>query len=127
MQDFRTPLGRVRGLGSAKTGTHHFISHRVTAIALAILIPWFLVQVLTIQGLDYVATRAWLSSPYHAIMMLLLVITVFHHVRLGLQVVVEDYVQSEGAKIVTLVAINLAAIGLGVACAFSILKIAFGA
>ena len=126
MTDFRTPLSKVRGFGSAVDGTGHFVKQRGSAIALAVLVLWFIVAAIRLGGLEYGATQAWLAEPYHAIMMLLFVITAFYHARLGLQTVVEDYVHHELSKMATLLAINFACIGFGLASVFSILKVALG-
>ncbi len=126
MSDFRTPLNKVRGFGSAVDGTGHFIKQRASAVALSVLVLWFVVAVIRLDSLEYASMRAWLAEPYHAIMMLLFVITAFFHARLGLQVVVEDYVHHELVKMATLLAVNFACIGLGLASVFSIIKVALG-
>lgn len=122
----KSPLGQVRGLGSAKNGTHHWWAQRVTAVALIPLSLWFVYSVVVHAGADQAMMAAWLAEPLNAILMLLLIVATFHHMQLGLQVVVEDYVHSECRKAVTLVAIKLATVGLGIAAAFSVLKVAFG-
>lgn len=123
----RTPLAVTKGLGSAKDGTGHWTMQRLTAIANAVLIVWFLFNAIGLAGADYEATRAWLASPFTAGMMLLLVASAFYHAKLGLQVVIEDYVHHEGLKIAGLTAITLATIGLGVMCAVAILKTSLAA
>ena len=122
----RTPLGRVRGLGSAKDGTAHWWAQRLTALALVPLSLWFVASLAANTGADHAAFAAWIASPAVAIVMLLVVLAGFHHAQLGLQVVIEDYVHTEWLKIASIVVVKLAAVALGVAAAFSILKLAFG-
>lgn len=121
----RTPLGRARGLGSAKGGTHHWWMQRLTSIALLPLVIWFIVAMIGRLGADHGAVSAWLASPLTAVLMILFVVVTFHHTQLGLQVVIEDYVHSEGVKFTLLTAIKLASIALAVAAVFAVLKIAF--
>ena len=120
------PLGRVRGLGSAKAGSHHWWSQRVTAIALVPLTLWFVYSALTLAGSDYASGIRWLAQPANGIFMVLLVIATFHHLQLGLQVIIEDYVHHEAVKLMALVVMKLSSIGLAVAAMFSIIKISFG-
>ncbi len=121
---FKTPIGRVRGLGSAKEGTHHWWAQRVTAVALVPLTLWFVYAMTSLAGADHATAMAWLGDPRNAILTILLVIATFHHVQLGVQVVIEDYVHAEGMKIVVLMAVKLACVALVVAAIFSILKVA---
>lgn len=120
----RTAIGQVRGLGSAKEGVGHWKAQRLTAIANVILVLWFIVQAVGMSGAGYAEWSAWFQSPYHAGMMSLLVISCFYHAKLGVQVVIEDYVHSEGLKVASLVALTLACIGLGGICLVSILMLA---
>ena len=124
--DRRTPLGRVRGLGSAKEGTEHFWAQRVTAIALIPLALWFVASLATYTGADHATAKAWLAEPFTAIVMILLVAIGFHHAQLGIQVVIEDYVSTEWIKVFSIIVVKLAAVVLAVAAIFSVLKIAFG-
>lgn len=121
----RSPLGRVRGLGSAKDGTHHWWMQRLTAIALVPLCLWFVASVAMMAGAGHAAFLAWVASPLVAILLVLLIVAVFHHVQLGLQVVIEDYVHGEGCRLACIVVVKLAACALGVAAVFAVLKIAF--
>jgi succinate dehydrogenase / fumarate reductase membrane anchor subunit len=121
----KTPLGTARGLGSAKNGTHHWIMQRITAVALVPLTLWFVFSAVALAGSGYGDATAWLADPINAVLMLLLVIATFHHLQLGLQVVIEDYVHGEGVKIASLLAVKLAAFALGTAAAFAVLKVAF--
>ena len=122
----QSPLGRVRGLGSAKNGTHHWWIQRVTAVALVPLTLWFAVAMIKMTGAAHSAAIAWVQSPFNAIMLLLLIIATFHHMQLGLQVVIEDYIHSEGTKLVLLLAQKLVSFALAIAAGFAVLKIAFG-
>ena len=121
----RTPLSRVRGLGSAKDGTHHWWMQRLTAVALLPLSIWFVVSAIMLAGADHAAVSAWLGSPLPAVLMLLLVVALFHHLQLGLQVVIEDYIHGEVAKLVCLIGLKLGSVALAVAAIFAILKVAF--
>lgn len=121
----RSPLGRARGLGSAREGVEHWWMQRVTAAALIPLTLWFVVSLIALTGSDYNAFIAWLKAPFVAILMVLVLVALFHHMALGLQVVVEDYVHSDRAKIPTVVAIRLACFALAVAGIFATVRIAF--
>ena len=122
----RTPLGRVRGLGSAKSGTEHFWVQRVTAVALVPLTLWFVYALISLAGADHAAVSAWLRAPLNAVLMIALIAATFHHMQLGLQVVVEDYIHGEGIKIACLMIMKGGSLLLAVAAAFAVLKVAFG-
>ena len=122
----RSPLGRVRGLGSAKSGTEHFWAQRVTAVALIPLTLWFVYSILALGNGDHAVASAWMQSPLNAVLLLLLMVGTFHHMQLGLQVVIEDYIHVEYMKIVMLVIVKGASLLLGVAAAFAVLKVSFG-
>ncbi|MFM9975982.1 MAG: succinate dehydrogenase, hydrophobic membrane anchor protein [Beijerinckiaceae bacterium] len=122
----RTPLSRVRGLGSAKSGTDHFFRQRVTALANVPLAIAFIIIVVSLQGADHARMTATLAHPLVAILLLLFVVSGVIHMRLGMQVIIEDYVHNEGAKIAMLIANTFFAIIIGAASVFSILKMAFG-
>jgi succinate dehydrogenase / fumarate reductase, membrane anchor subunit len=117
-----TEIGRVRGLGSAKSGAHHWWTQRLTAGSNFLLIAWFLISLARLPAYDYATVTAWLSAPLAAVPMALLVASVFWHFRLGLQVVIEDY-QHDETRVVALVALNFYA--MAAFAIFSILKIAF--
>lgn len=122
----RTPLARVRGLGSAKSGTGHFWLQRVTAVANVVLTLIFLGVVISLVGKPYPAALAILSRPLIAILMLLFVVSGAVHMRLGMQVIIEDYVHGEGLKIAAVMANTFFAIAIGAACVFALLKLSFG-
>ncbi len=119
-----TSIGRVRGLGSAHEGTHHWWRQRMTAGANIALITWLLVSIARLGGYELAGVQTWLASPWVAIPMALLVLNVFYHLRLGLQVVIEDY-QHDETRVVLLVLLNLYTVALGAIALFSILKLAF--
>jgi succinate dehydrogenase / fumarate reductase membrane anchor subunit len=123
---YRTPLSHARGLGSAKSGAHHWWMQRLTAVALVPLTLWFVVSIIQLTGANYQTAAMWLSNPVNSVLMLLLIAATFHHMQLGLQVVIEDYVQSESAKIIGIVFVKLMSVLLAAAAAFAVLKIAFG-
>ena len=123
---YRTSIARVRGLGAAHAGSGHWKAQRLTAIANLLLVLWFLFSAMALAGSGYVQMRAWLSSPISASLMVLLIVSTFSHARLGLQVVIEDYVHHEGLKIASLTAVALVVFGLGAACIVAVLTIAAG-
>ena len=120
-----TPLGKVRGYGAAHAGPQHWWAQRVTAAANLLLMLWFLLSLARLPILDHQAVVLWLKSPLVAVPLVLLVLSVCWHLRLGFQVVIEDYVH-EGPKIAMTLLANAWAVGLAAVCLFSILKIAFG-
>ena len=122
----RTPLGRVRGLGSAKDGAAHWWAQRLTAVALVPLTLWFVAALAAHAGAGHAAFAAWIGNPLTAVLMLLLVLAGFHHAQLGLQAVIEDYAPTEGVRIAGVAAVKLACAALGVAAAFAVLKLALG-
>ncbi len=121
----KTAEARVRGLGSAKSGTDHWMMQRLTAIASTPLVLWLIWSVCTHDFTSYMIFDGWISEPINAILMILLVISVFYHAVLGAQVITEDYIHHEGLKIFKLVGQRLVFFGLAVGCIFSILKLAF--
>jgi len=126
MIDMRTPLAKVRGLGSAKEGTDHFWRQRLTALANVPLTLFLVIALIRYAGADYAAVAGFLSSPLVAIVMLLLVLSAIVHMRLGMQVIIEDYVHMEGLKVAALIFNTFFAVTVGLACIFAILKLGFG-
>jgi succinate dehydrogenase / fumarate reductase membrane anchor subunit len=122
----QSPIARVRGLGPAREGVGHWTRQRLTAISNLLLVLWFVFSAMALAGADYVEVRAWLASPLSASLMILLVISIVYHARLGVQVVIEDYVHHEGARIASLAALTLIAFGLAVACIVAVLKVSIG-
>jgi len=123
----RTPLGRARGLGSAKTGAAVWWTERVTSVALVPLTLWFVWQVIALAGVPYAAVVAWMQGPLNIVLMLCLVLTTFHHMHMGLQVVIEDYIHTEAARIGTLLAMRGVTALLALAAIVSILKLGLSA
>lgn len=126
MSDMRTPLNRVRGLGSAREGTGHFWRIRLSAVALVPLTFLVIGWIMSLSGEGYDGVRASLAQPAIALMVALFVVLSLDHMRLGMQVIVEDYVHHEGLKLTCLMLNLFVTVALGAAALFSILKIAFG-
>lgn len=122
----RTAIGRVRGLGSAKHGAEHWWLQRVTAVGLIPLTLWFVASIVMMAGADFETAYLWIASPSGAIPMILLLLAGLWHGKLGLQVVIEDYIHAEGPKVALLMLVTLATVGLGVAAVFAVCKISFG-
>ena len=94
MNDLRTPISRARGLGSGKTGTEHFWVQRVTAVVLALLVPWLVGLLVSLAGAELGAVQAAIARPWNAILLAAFVVALFWHAKLGIQVVIEDYVHT---------------------------------
>ena len=124
---YRTPIGRARGLGSAKDGTAHWWAQRLTALALVPLVLWFVISVVGLVGAGRGALVDWLGSPVAAGLTILLIGATFHHAQLGVQVVIEDYVHNEAVKIAAIILVKFAAVVLALAGILAVLSIAFGA
>ncbi len=122
----RSPLGRARGLGSAKSGTQHWWAQRLTALALVPLTIWFVIAIIAATGSDHANAVAFIGNPVTAVLLILLIVATFHHAQLGLQVVIEDYVHTKPLEIAALLAIKGLAIVLALAAIFAVLSIAFG-
>lgn len=120
-----TPIGRVRGLGSAHAGAHHWWLERLTSVSTLLLFVWLIVSFVRLPGLDYATVADWLKSPLAAVPMLLLIVSTFWHLRLGLQVVADDYVHtaSRFGLSIAIGFFSIAAAALGI---FSVLRIALG-
>jgi len=124
--DLRTPLARARGLGSAKAGVHHWWAQRLTAIALIPLVVWFAISLVMMSGAEYEVVRAWIGSPVVMVLLILTIAVGLHHAQLGIQVVIEDYVHSDGFKLALIVAVRFLAVFVGLAAIVAILNVGFG-
>jgi succinate dehydrogenase / fumarate reductase, membrane anchor subunit len=122
-----SPLSRVLGLGSARGGAEHWWMQRVTAVALVPLGIWFVLALVLLPDYSYATLRTWVSQPVTAVLLILTVISVVYHSKLGVQVVVEDYVHVKAVKVAGLMLSTLLHIAVAVAAAFAILRIAIGA
>jgi succinate dehydrogenase / fumarate reductase, membrane anchor subunit len=122
----RTPMRRVLGAGSARGGVHHWWVQRLTAVALVPLSVWFAVSLLALPSLDHATVAAWMRQSSTALLLILLVLVAASHSRLGLEVVVEDYVQGPGARTVTLVVVNFVHVLLAAAGVLAVLRVALG-
>ena len=123
--DSRTYIGRVRGLGSAKHGGEHWLKQRLTAIGNLLLTTWFVVSLLMIPSFEHAALAQWLAQPLVAVPMILMLVNIFTHIRLGLQILIEDYVHDEGLKFATMALLNFYVIASAVFGIFVVAKLAF--
>lgn len=121
-----TPIGRVRGLGTAHEGAHHWLTQRFTAIGNLVLMSYLVVSFALLGDFGYASMVKWLSQPVAATAVILLIVSVFWHARLGIQVVIEDYMVDAGTKFACIAALNLATIGGGAFGIFSVAALAFG-
>lgn len=124
LRNMRSPIARAIGLGSAKGGVGAWWAARVSAVALVPLTLWFAASIIAHTGSDYAAFIAWLRTPFSAILMILLLIALFHHAALGLQVVIEDYVHS-AAKFAAVIVVRLGCVALAITGIVATLRIAF--
>lgn len=125
--NLRTPLSKVKGLGSAKDGVEHFWVQRITGLALIPITLWFCFSVASLPSADYAQVAKWLSSPFNAAMMIITVIMAFHHAQLGLQVIIEDYVSCHAKRTAGIIVAKFACFLFGVIGVVSVLKVAIGA
>lgn len=124
---FRTPLGRARGLGSAKAGAHHWLAYRVASAGLVVLTVLFIILVLGLIGAPHEQVLATFKQPYPVVLTLLFLGVTFHHAAYGMQEVYEDYIHGKLAKIAAIGLTKGLALALFLAASFAVLKIAFGA
>jgi succinate dehydrogenase / fumarate reductase membrane anchor subunit len=124
LRSLRSPLGRVRGLGSAKSGVHHWWMQRVSSAALLPLTLWFVFSAAGLAGASYAETVAWIGRPWNAVLLLATIGIGFHHTAAGIQVVVEDYANLEWVKVVIILAVKAICALLALASALAVLRIA---
>jgi succinate dehydrogenase / fumarate reductase, membrane anchor subunit len=122
----RTPLARALGLGSAKDGTGHWWAQRVSSVALVVLGPWFAISLALSPAFDYLHVTAWIATPINTIGLLLLLPTIAYHARLGIQVVIEDYVKTGWLKVGGTMATTFILYAAAVAGMFAVLRVSFG-
>ncbi len=121
----RSQLGRVRGLGSAKSGSAHWWAERMTAAALLPLSLYFVVSVILLLGADHARMAAYMAEPWNSALFLALIAIMFHHLSMGVQVVIEDYVPDEGKRLIAILVVKGVILFLALASAVSVLKLAF--
>lgn len=121
--EMRSTLARVRGAGPAHDGVGHWWAQRLTALALVPLTLWFVVSIVGLVGADHATVAEWIAQPIPAVMLVLLIVATFHHAQLGLQVVIEDYVHTEGLKIALILAVKGLSVVLAVVALFAVLRI----
>ena len=124
--NLRSPLAKVRGLGSAKEGTHHWWAQRLTALALIPLSFWFIYSLVCMTTRDYLAVIGWLQSPVSSSLLVLFVAALFYHAQLGMQVVIEDYIEHEVLKIASIIILKFVLWFAGLASVMAVLKVFLG-
>lgn len=124
--EMRSTLGRVRGLGSSGDGSHHWWIQRLTAVALMPLGIWFIFAALSLVGADYAQFKAWTGHHGNALLLVLFIITAFHHAQLGMQVVIEDYIHGEAVKITSILLVKFVSFMFAVSCILAVLRLYFG-
>jgi len=127
MNTLRTPLKNVKGLGSAKEGTSHFWTQRLTAMALVPLVIWLCFSIASLPGTDHASIQAWVGKPFTAVLLVLTLFAAFYHAKLGLQVILEDYIANHGTRTAAIIASTFLCILFGAMGIFAVLKIAFAA
>jgi succinate dehydrogenase / fumarate reductase, membrane anchor subunit len=125
-ESLRTPLSRVRGLGSAKGGTDDFIGQRVSGIALFFLVPWFVISAALYLLDGFEGARDWIANPLNAVGTILLLLASLYHARIGMQTIIEDYIHKAGTKLALGVANAFIAFGFAALGVFAVLKLSLG-
>ena len=121
----RSPLGRVRGLGSARSGTHHWFMQRVTSVALLPLTIWFAASLVgTLSGASYEQAALWVALPWNAVLLLALIAASFHHLAAGMQVIIEDYAKTEAGKLLGILLVKAICWLLALSAALAVLRLA---
>lgn len=121
----RSPLGRARGMGAAKSGVGHWWAQRVTAVALLPLALYFVASVLLLEGADQAAMLRYMAEPWNGVLFIALIATLFYHLHLGLQVIIEDYIYHEGKRLAALLASRAVVVLFGLLALLSVLKLTF--
>jgi succinate dehydrogenase / fumarate reductase membrane anchor subunit len=124
MAVMRSPLSRARGLGAARSGVGHWWAQRLSAVALLPLVLWFVASILMLAGAGQPAVAHWAAQPVHAVLLLCLILASFYHMQLGLQVVIEDYIHADGAKLAALLAMKAACVLLALTALLAALRLA---
>ncbi len=124
--EMRSLLGRARGLGGAKEGVAQWWAQRLTAVALVPLTLWFVASAISLVGADYAAYRAWVGMHGNLLFLVLLIVTLFHHTQLGLEVIIEDYVHGEAAKAASLIVMKFTVVLLGASSVLAVLRVSLG-
>jgi succinate dehydrogenase / fumarate reductase membrane anchor subunit len=124
IRSLRSPLGRVRGLGAARGGTHHWWMQRVTSIALLPLTVWLVFSLAAMPDSTWQQATAWIGRPFNAVLLLAFLAAAFHHTAAGLQVVIEDYLRGEMARMGVLLAVKGVCVLLWLAATLAVLRIA---
>jgi succinate dehydrogenase / fumarate reductase membrane anchor subunit len=127
MVSYRTPHSRVKGLGSAQSGTEHFWAQRVTALANLVLLVFLIYSVIRLAGEPLDIVRAYFASPLVAILASLFAISSAYHMRIGMQVIIEDYVHKESSKLLLLIMNTFFAVAVALTCVIAIIKLSLGA
>ena len=127
MNNLRTPLSKVKGLGSAKTGTEHFMMQRVSALALIPLVIWLCLSLALLPNANYSSIVLWLSSPFNSVLLVVTLIAGFYHGALGMQTIFEDYVSSHGKRTIAIIISNLLLFFFAALGVYSVLKISISA
>ncbi len=122
----RSPLARVRRLGSARAGTEEFIAQRLTAMALIPLLLWFVYSIIHLASADHPTVILWIRIPWHTVGLILLFLMLFHHAHSGLREVLQDYVHHEIIKTISMVAMKFVVITISISCVLAILRISLG-
>ena len=126
MNDLRSPLAKVKGLGRSSDASHHFWLQRLTALALIPLTLWFCFSIALLAEASYSNVLAWLASPFNAVMMILIVLISFQHAQLGLQVIIEDYIATYRYRLMAILAVKFSSYFMMALGVYSIIKISFG-
>lgn len=124
---YATHLKKAKGLGSAHEGTDHWMKQKITAILNIPLVLWFVWSIVSLQGASHAQFVTWQAQPTNAVLMIMLIISVMYHAKLGAQVITEDYISTEWFKMLKLIGQKIFFLALGIMCIFCVLKIAFTA